>query len=180
VLEDGTADPGSLANRLADDRYAQISDAFGFGNATFGPFTRDAGFGAQITELFRTRSFEIAVGEQDGSLRLAMNADRELAEMANDDATEDTLWFRVLGTPPLRDVFETAFGLPSSFGQLDIERQLEEFKTRARSDLGIDTFGDFSQASKREELVQDFLLREQINGISGLSSQSIALTLLQG
>lgn len=28
VLEDGTADPASLANRLADDRYARFSEAF--------------------------------------------------------------------------------------------------------------------------------------------------------
>ncbi|MEL6649013.1 MAG: DUF1217 domain-containing protein, partial [Pseudomonadota bacterium] len=140
VLEDGTSDPASLANRLADDRYARLSEAFGFGNALFGTNTGDLGFGERIAEQFRVRSFESAVGDQDQSLRLALNATRELADMAADDATNDTLWFRVLGTPPLREVFERAFNLPTSFGQLDIERQLDEFKDRAERVLGVESF----------------------------------------
>ena len=113
------------------------------------------------------------------SLRLALNATRELADMAADDATNDTLWFRVLGTPPLREVFERAFNLPTSFGQLDIERQLDEFKDRADRILGVESFSDFADETKREDLVRGYLLREQVAGISGLSAQSIALTLLQ-
>ncbi len=180
VLEDGTSDPTSLANLLSDDRYARLSDAFGFGNTAGAPFTSDPGFGERITDQFRERSFEVAVGQQDESLRLAMNAVRELGNMASDDATNNTLWFRVLGTPPLREVFETAFGLPDGFGQLDIERQLEEFKARAASVLDVQDFAEFAEEDKREELVQNYLLREQISGISSLSPQSIALSLLQG
>ncbi|MEO0774849.1 MAG: DUF1217 domain-containing protein [Pseudomonadota bacterium] len=180
VLEDGTADPASIANRLADDRYAQLSESFGFGNALFGTNTGDPGFGERIVEQFQARSFEAAVGEQDGSLRLALNATRELAEMADENASNDTLWFRVLGTPPLREVFERAFNLPSSFGQIDIERQLDEFKDRAERVLGIETFSDFADADVREELVKGYLLREQVANVSGLSAQSIALTLLAG
>lgn len=180
VLEDGTADPASLANRLADDRYARLSETFGFGNALFGTNTGDFGFGERIAEQFRVRSFESAVGDQDQSLRLALNATRELADMAADDATNDTLWFRVLGTPPLREVFERAFNLPTSFGQLDIERQLDEFKDRAERVLGVENFTDFADEAIREDLVQGYLLREQVAGITSLSAQSIALTLLQG
>lgn len=179
VLEDGVGDPSSLANRLADDRYARLSEAFGYGSL-FGTNTGDAGFGERIAEAFRTRSFEVAVGAQDQSLRLALNATRELAEMAEDGATNDTLWFRVLGTPPLREVFERAFNLPTSFGQIDIERQLDEFKSRAERVLDVETFTDFADAGIRDDLVQRYLLREQVNGVSGLSAQSIALTLLRG
>ncbi len=179
VLADGTADPSSIANRLSDERYAQLSSAFGFGNALFGANTSDPGFGERIVEQFRARSFEAAVGEQDGSLRLALNATRELAEMAEESASNDTLWFRVLGTPPLREVFERALNLPTSFGQIDIERQLDEFKDRAERTFGVESFSDFADVAVREDLVRGYLLREQVNGVSGLSAQSIALTLLQ-
>lgn len=180
VLEDGTSDPSSLANRLSDDRYAQLSEAFGFGNTLFGPNTADFGFGERIADQFRGRSFEAAVGEQDQSLRLALNATRELADMAQDDATNDTLWFRVLGNPPLREVFERAFNLPASFGQIDVERQLDEFKSRAGQVLNVENFSDFADEEIREDLVRGYLLREQVNGITGLSAESIALSLLQG
>lgn len=179
VLEGGISDPRSLANSLSDDRYKQLSGAFGFGNSTFGPRIGEAGFGAEITAKFRARSFEVAVGNQDESLRLAMNADRELADIGADDATENTRWFRVLGTPPLRTVFETAFGLPAGFGQLDIERQLEEFKAAAREKLRVESIDDFTSEQTREKLVQTYLLRDQVKDIAVQSPNAIALTLLR-
>jgi len=179
VLEEGVADRTSLANSLSDDRYKQLSEAFGFGSAVFGPRTAEPGFGAEITAKFRARSFEVAVGNQDESLRLAMNAERELEDIGGDDATENARWYRILGTPPLRTVFETAFGLPAGFGQLDIERQLDEFKTAARDKLGVESMDDFTDAAAREKLIQTYLLRDQIKDISGQSPQSIALSLLQ-
>jgi len=179
VLESRVGESGSLANSLSDSRYRQLSEAFGFGDPVNGPRTREAGFGAEITTAFRARSFERAVGEQDESLRLALNARRDLGQIARSDITDDTAWFRVLGTPPLRAVFETAFGLPDSFGQLDIERQLQEFRTLARDKLGIEAFGDFADEARREALVETFLLRDQIRNSAGMSSQSIALALLK-
>lgn len=180
VLEDGVADPGSLANRLADDRYKQLSEAFGFGSLVFGPRTAEEGFGAEITAKFRARSFEVAVGDQDESLRLAMNAKRDLTEIGTDDATETTRWFRILGTPPLRIVFETAFGLPSGVSQLDLDRQLEIFRDAARDKFGVDSVDAFADETVREDLIEAYLLRDQIKDISGQSPQSIALTLLLG
>ena len=179
VLEDGVSDPASLANRLTDDRYARLSEAFGFGSL-FGTNTTGVGFGDRIADQFRARSFEAAVGQQDGSLRLALNAMRELAELADDDAASDTQWFRVLGTPPLREVFERALNLPSTIGQIDIERQLDEFKDRAERVFNVENFSDFADEDLREELVRGYLLREQVSGVSSLSSTTIALTLLQG
>lgn len=179
VLEEGVASPDALANKLSDERYKQLSSAFGFGSAVFGPRTGEEGFGAEITAKFRTRSFEVAVGEQDESLRLAMNAARELAEIGNDDAQDSTKWYRILGTPPLRAVFETAFGLPAGFGQLDIDRQLEVFREAARDKLGVATVDDFADTAVRERLVETYLLRDQIKGFEGQSPQAIALTLLR-
>lgn len=179
VLEDGVAKPEALANKLSDERYKQLSSAFGFGSVVFGARTGEEGFGAEITAKFRARSFEVAVGQQDETLRLAMNAARELAEIGDDDANDSTKWFRILGTPPLRSVFETAFGLPAGFGQLDIDRQLEIFREAAKDKLGIGSVDDFADEALREKLVETYLLRDQIKAFEAQTPQSIALTLLQ-
>ncbi|EDM73059.1 flagellar protein, putative [Roseobacter sp. AzwK-3b] len=178
VLEGGTADPDALANRLTDRRYKDLADAFGFG-ATGGPETQSPGFGKDIVDLFRRRSFENAVGESDQGLRLALNAQRELAILANDTGQGDTGWLRIMGTPPLRKVFETALGLPDGFAQLDLDRQLDVFKARAADRLGITDLRQLADEGERDKLVERFLLQDQIRGITVQSSSAIALTLLQ-
>lgn len=178
VLEGGTTDSSSLANRLADDRYKQITDAFGFGIGA-APSTQISTFGAEITERYRTQEFEVAVGQQNEAMRLALNADRELVDIATSDVSEDTKWFRILGNPPLRTVFETALGLPSGFAQLDIERQLEIFKEKSADNLDISDVSSLVDDAVREDVIRTYLLRDQVSAISSISSGTIALSLLQ-
>ena len=178
ILEQGTQDDDALANRLTDDRYKKLADAFGFDQAS-GPLSAQDGFAGGIIDLYRQRSFEVAVGEQDQALRLALNAVRELGEIARSDQSENGKWFTIMGTQPLREVFETVLGLPSGFGQIDIDQQLEIFKDRAERQLGLDTLEDLAVPQLREELVERFLLMDQISSFETQSSNAIALTLLQ-
>lgn len=178
ILAEGTQDDDALANKLADDRYKKLSAAFGFDRLQ-GPRTLEPEFGSEITALFRAQSFEVAVGDQDQALRLALNARRELPEIASRDESEDTKWFSIMGTQPLRKVFETVLGLPPGFGQLDLDRQLAEFKDRASSQLGMDTLEELTDPVVLEDLIDKFLLRDQLSTASAMSSGSIALTLLQ-
>lgn len=178
ILEEGTSTETSLANRLSDERYKQLAEAFGFDRAD-GPRTAEPGFRAEITAAFRTRQFEVAVGEQDQAARLALNAQRELAEIAVSPDSEETRWFRIMGTPPLRQVFETALGLPDGFAQLDIDRQLEVFRSDAKRKLGLESLDELANGEAREELVRTFLLRDQIKAINVQSPMAIALSLLQ-
>lgn len=178
VLESRLEDPKSLANALSDDRYRQLSAAFGFGDSG-GPRTADPGFGTGIAARFRARSFEVAVGDRDQALRLAMNAARELGALGADDASDTTRWLRILGTPPLRTVFETAFGLPSGVVQLDLDRQVEIFKRSARQKFGIDSLDAFTDAGVRDKLIEAYLLRDQLKSGGSLTPRAIALTLLQ-
>ena len=62
ILEEGTTDPASLANRLTDKSFHKLSAAFGFGD-TGGARTGEAGFAAKIVEAYKTRAFEAAVGD---------------------------------------------------------------------------------------------------------------------
>jgi Protein of unknown function (DUF1217) len=180
ILEDGTADDDALSNRLADKRYRTFSQAFGFGT-DLPPLTRLPGFADKILDRFQDLSFELAVGEVNGDMRLALNAARELPEMAVDEGSEATLWFRVMGNTPLRTVLETAFGLPTSVGALDLDRQLEIFQDRADSVLGSDSVTQFSDPERVDDLIRIYLARSQLAQFNfATSSASIALTLLRG
>jgi hypothetical protein len=178
ILEGGTTRDDALANRLTDPRFKQLAEAFGFGDEDKLK-TQEAGFGANIADKFQRREFEVAVGDQDQAMRLALNAERELGVIAADGASENARWFRILGNAPLREVFETALGFPQSFGQLDLDRQLGEIKSRAESQLGITSLSELADPDVQDQLIRRFLVREQINSFNVQSSQSIALTLLR-
>jgi len=179
VLEDGTLKEGALANRLADKRYQAFSRAFGFADLGI-PNTQISDFADGILAAYESRSFEAAVGEQDESMRLALNLRRELPAIAARDSSDATLWFTVMGNPPLRQVFETAFGLPRSFGALDLDRQLETMRSRAEAAFGDSALAQFADPARTEALIRRYLLRAQVDAAGApLTAASGALTLLQ-
>jgi hypothetical protein len=179
VLDEGTTNDDSLANRFSDPRYREMSEAFGFGPDEYLK-AGEPEFTAAIISRFQANSFEVAAGEQDASMRVALYAQRELGQLAGEDSATDTKWFTVLGDPPLRKLFEKALGLPESIGQIDIDQQLSTFKDRARSIFGSDSFDQFLTEDARQDVLTKFILRDQIDSVgAGLSAGSIALTLLQ-
>ncbi|WP_414896774.1 DUF1217 domain-containing protein [Rhodovulum sp. YEN HP10] len=133
-----------------------------------------------IAAAFLTRSFEVAVGEQDDSMRLALNIDRELATLSAGDMSEDAKWFSIMGSEPMRAVFDTAFGLPNSFASLDLDRQLDVYKTRAKAMFGEASVVQFSDDAMRDKLIKLYMVRTETNTGAGYSSGQIALRLLGG
>ncbi len=111
ILEEGTTNDDSLANRFADPKYADFSKSFGFGPSETRK-TTEADFPAKIVELFQTNSFEVSAGEQDPTMRIALYATREVADLAESEGSIDTKWFTIMGDPPLRSVFERALVCP--------------------------------------------------------------------
>lgn len=171
VLEGGTLKEGALANRLADKRYREFSAAFGFGDFTV-PRTKLSDFADKMLGLWRGRSFETAVGAQDNDLRLALNLKRDLSEIAGGRLSADGKWFAVMGNAPLRQVFERAFGLPSSFAGVDLDRQLKTFRARAEQAFGNGEVAQFTDPEKIEALTRRFLVRGDATG--GLSAPGAA------
>jgi len=179
VLSDGPTAEDALANRLADKRYKAFSEAFGFGS-TLGPRTRAPGFAERILERFSRQEFERAVGEQNGNMRLALTAQRELPELAARGLTETTGWLSVLGNPPLRRVFETAFGLPASISGIDLDQQVEAFQSAAQRVLGHAEIARFSDPEALDDLLRNFTIRAQAaSGPSATTPGMAALTLLR-
>ncbi len=180
VLEEGTASNDALAIRLSDPRYRDMSEAFGFGPAeTLNVATE--GFADNIFNRAQSNAFEVAAGEQNSAMRVALYAQRELPDLAAGSASNDAKWFTVLGDPPMRQLFERALNLPSSIGQIDVDQQLGVFKERAAAVFGTDDLSRFVDSEMVQDAITKFVVRDQISNIgSGLSGGSIALTLLQG
>ena len=179
ILEEGTTNSDSLANRFSDKRYKEFSAAFGLGpNET--PKIAAPDFAEKIIARFQANSFEIAAGEQDDSMRIALFAQREIPELAAEDVSNDTKWFTIMGQPPMRAIFEKALNLPKSFGQMDIDQQLVVFKQRARAVFGSDQVSQFSDKDVVEDLITKYVVRSQLETFNmSTSPASIALTLLQ-
>ncbi|AXI48604.1 flagellar protein [Sulfitobacter sp. SK012] len=178
ILEDGTENDDALANRFADTRYRELSEAFGFGPTEF-PKTSQQDFVESVLARYEASSFELATGAQDESMRFALYGQREMSLVAKMEGSNDTKWFTVMGDPPLRKLFERALNLPDAFGQVDIDQQLAVFKDRASSIFGSADLGQFEDPDKLQGLITKYLVGEQISSLGqGLSSGSIALTLL--
>ncbi len=179
VLEEGTLKTDSLANKLADSRYKEFTNAFGFGNFSV-PRTQLSDFADKMLAKYRDQRFQEAVGEQNGDMRLALNAEVELAHLAGSSSSDASKWFSVLGSPRLREVFEKAFGLPSGFATIDIDKQVEMIKEKAKASFGESTVAQFTDSEKMQKLVRNFLIRSEVlASSSGLQSGQIALSLLQ-
>lgn len=179
VLEDGTLNSDALGNRLADKSYLKMAKAFGFGDFDT-PNTVLSDFPEKIISAYKARQFEIAVGESNSDMRLALNLEREMQDIAASDSSDDTKWFTIMGSEPLREVFEVAFGLPSSFASLDLDQQLGIFRDKAARTFGDGEISQFSDPEKMDDLIRRFLVRSELNSTFGsYSPASTALTLLQ-
>lgn len=179
ILQDGTLSDKALSNRLADKQYQKLSAAFGFGDFTV-PRTQLSDFAEKTLQLYRARQFEGAVGAQNNGYRLALNAEREVAGLAERRASEDTKWFTVMGNAPLRQVFQTALGLPSSFASIDLDQQMSVLKARTAAVFGDEGISQFTDPKKLQKLVRTFLVREEVSAsITPESTSSAALQLLR-
>lgn len=177
ILEDGTIDDDALANRLSDSRYRDFSEAFGFGD--LGARTSISTFPDEMIDRYESREFESAVGEQNNNLRLALNLETGLADLTSLTTSQDAKWFSLLGNRPVREVVQTALGLPSQIAAIDLDQQLEAFKDRSQSVFGTKDVSDLSDPDIQEKMIRLFLIRAEAANSAGLSSGSVALTLLQ-
>lgn len=173
VLESDISDSKSFANRLSDKRYRALAEAFGFASGE----ARPADLAERVVSRHVDAELERRIGTVDGNLRLALNAQRELAALADSETTDNTKWYTVLGSTPLRKVFEGALGLGANFGQLPVDRQLTEIQDRVEKMMGSASPSIFKEPENVEKLIQRFLLRSSaVTAVQ--SSYSVALTLL--
>lgn len=178
ILEEGTSSDDALANRIADNRYADFSQAFGFGDPA-GAMTTANGFADTIIGRYETRQFERAVGNQDNDLRLALSVQSGLADIISRNSSTAGQWFSVMGNAPMRHIFQTALGLPDSISGIDVDQQRDIFQERAKATFGTDDLYDFTDPARQEDLIRTFLIRSEAATYAAASGASTALALLQ-
>ena len=176
ILESDLSDPKSLANRLSDKRYLNLAEAFGLGNEGASP--NPNALAQRVSTLFLEREFERQVGEADPNLRLALNAKRELAALADRPSSERTKWFGVLGSSPLRSVLERALGLPQDSRRMPIDAQMEMFRDAAERRFGIEFFKQLQDPARLDKVIDSFVARAGVSDSPLRGPYSIALAIL--
>lgn len=178
ILSDGTRADDALANRLADSRYRAFSDAFGLGPGD----VRKTGLITNMEKIADDNlvaRFEISVGQTDEAMRIALYAQHALSDLAVQGGSGNRKWYDLMATPPLRKMMETALGLPTAFGQLDIDRQLVQFRDRLARVTGSDDLSQFSDPEAVGKLTDTYLARNQIAEVQAtISPAQTALILL--
>ncbi len=176
VLDQGTDTPKSLANRLQDDRYRSFAQRFDPAKLQLG-LTGGDSFREDVAADYLRVSFEQAVGEIDPDMRLALGLQRLLPGIAQ-SATDDAAWFRVMANPPVRDVMQTALGLPRQVSGLDIDQQLDLFKSKADQAFGTHSLSDLAEPDRMDAVLTRFFVRRQAAALSSISPMQAAVTLL--
>lgn len=172
VLESDLTDSKSLANRLSDKRYRAFAATFQFGQDTR---PSDASIAARVSALYVTREFERRVGEADQTMRLALNARRELGALATRSATETTKWYEILGNTALSRVVKAGLGLPESLGKAPVDAQVAAMSQAASQRLGISGPDGLADPAKLDRLIDSYVARA---GTAQATPYNAALTIL--
>lgn len=178
ILEADRDDPLSLINVTSNQRLVALRDMIDIQPAVETKRTYPNGFVEQVTQNYLDRQFEIRVGEVDPAMRIALSLERELGQVAGTGSNNDTKWFSIMASPPLRAVFEGALRLPSSFGSIDIDQQLIRFKDRAQQTFGTSQVSDFTDPERLDDLRQRYLLFNSAQELGVSSGASIASLVL--
>lgn len=158
VLEEGIDDKGSFANKLSDKRYRDFAETFNFaahGEET----TNSARATTEVTEKYLRQTLEQDAGRQNEGVRLALYFQRKAESL--------TSFYEVLADSALSQVVRTALGLPASFAQADIDKQVDLFEAR----LDIE---DFKDPEKLEVFLKRFTSLWEIENPSNSQQSSIA------
>lgn len=177
ILTSDPNDPTSLVNVFPDQRFTVLANAFNFQT----PSTERVyppGFVEQITQNYLDQQFEIGVGNVDQSMRIAIALEGDLTDVVALGSSNDTRWFSIMSSNVLREVFETALGMPDSFGTINIDKQLTEFEKRSTAIFGTSEVADFIAPDKLDELRDRYLSQSSLQGTFGSGPTNPAIALL--
>lgn len=177
IISDGPDDPKGFARRLNNDDFIALAETF---QADADGFIRLSD--SRIEDLiqnYEDRAFQIAVGDQEPDLRLALNFKSEIADMANGAASDTSFWYKVIGNSPVMEVFKSAFILPTGFENLDVDKQADYLQKRAEQVIGNDPRSVLATEDGMQTTIRKFLLQRQMeNGPDAFTPGASALALL--
>ncbi|MEO1662797.1 MAG: DUF1217 domain-containing protein [Pseudomonadota bacterium] len=176
VLEEVQDPDSSFLARLNNPQYTSFAETL---QPTDGQISLSATDLDLITSRYAAESFELAVGEQDDSMRLSLNYQNGISELVTEGSTDQAILYKLLGSLPVREVLESALGISSDINSLDIERQADYFAERLNSQFGISSVQDLKNPENVEKVIQRYQVLQGLNtNAASTSSASTALVLL--
>ncbi|MEM9599835.1 MAG: DUF1217 domain-containing protein [Pseudomonadota bacterium] len=177
IISDGPDDPQGFARRLNNNEFIDLSRTFVADSD--GLIRLSSSEVDNLVQGYLDEAFEVAVGEQEPSLRLALNFEQEIGALARDSASDRSFWLKVIGSAPLMEVFQAAFILPDGFANLDVDKQADYLQNRAEQVIGTDPRTILGSDEGIQTTIRQFILQTQLqNGPDALTPGASALTLL--
>jgi len=152
----------SLAQQLSDNNYRVFATAMS--NWSPPPFSSATGINAAIAG-YQQNSFDTSVGTDSTSLQSAM--------YFTQNAKGVTSLYQLMSDPALLNVVTTALGIPSAFGNLSFQQQVNILKPRV-------DMSQFSTAAGVATFVNKYLAMDQLNQITSGATASSPLLALFG
>ena len=147
ILEEGTDDRQSLANRLSDTRYREMAEDFNFDRygSTTTSFERVQ---KGVIEKLYQQKMELEAGNQNSGARVALYFHRK------SDEIEDA--YSILADKALLKFVQTAYGLPVQMSFLSLEKQAEMIDQRL-------DYSDLDNSEFKQNLLNRFLISWDIS-----------------
>ncbi|PHR76328.1 DUF1217 domain-containing protein [Henriciella sp.] len=178
ALEEAANPDSTFLKRLNNPAYTKFAETFAFKDGTL---SLDVEKIDQLGEDFETAAFRIAVGDVDENMRLSLNYQQKIVDIAGTGASNDAIAYRILGNVPVKTVLEKALNLPSDLSKQPIEKQAEMLRDKLSSAFGISDLGDLVMPDNVDAVIRRFHVMETVNnGPSALTPGYTALTLLGG
>lgn len=178
VLRESTLSESPFLSRISNSDYIAFAEVF---SPQDGRISLTESETQTIVDNFEEASFRLAVGDVDNDMRLALNYEARIADLAKSGSSNETIAFRLLGNVPMRTVLETALNLPSDINALNIEKQSEILRERVRATLGVRQLSDLAETGVVERVIERFHAMQAIsNGSQAFTPANVALTLLGG
>lgn len=167
VLEGGTEDDDALANKFTDSRYKAFAEAFDFktheGNATIFTAAQQG-----TVDKYLQQSLEENAGNDNQGVRLALYFERKMPELFEDDASDRSIAFSILGDNALGDVVRTTLSIPSETAAMNIDRQADNI-------LELLDFDELKTPEGLSKFLNDFTAIWEIDNSSYGDPSSAAL-----
>jgi len=177
ILAEGTEDSSAFAVRLNSTEYLALAETFQVDadeNLTISE--EDI---ARVVDAYQRQAFEVEVGEQDESMRLALNFERRISEFAGQGSTEAGGWYTLMGSTSMLQVIQGGFGAPDGLTSLDIEVQKDFYVRKSKELFGDGSIEALLDPENADTLIQQYLFREEIEaGPSANTPGMAALSIL--
>ena len=163
LLKEGVQEPTALANRLTDQKFKTLAQAFGF--AEVGDFNvKNPQFVGAVIERYTAVTLEQKAGEDNVAVRLGLYFERKASSVSN--------WYAVLADTALREVALTGLGFPPEVNSMNVDRLVQRLEERFKIE-------DLKDDDKRANLIQRFTLQYDIrNDTSGALEKSLLFPVL--